>query len=126
MSNYRECLPDLYEVLQPFANEGEKLTEDTQLVADGDYVIIAYQDSTSHELRLASSQGQGQNWTFEVLAGDEDPFTGAYGFYTDVVVDGGDAYISSYVVNEHAEPDLLGNRAVKFFVEIFRRNLRPE
>ncbi len=34
MSNYREYLPDLYEVLQPFANEGEQLTEDTQLVAD--------------------------------------------------------------------------------------------
>jgi acyl carrier protein len=34
MSNYREYLPDLYEVLQPFSNEGEQLTEDTQLVAD--------------------------------------------------------------------------------------------
>ncbi|MCD6498517.1 MAG: hypothetical protein J7M25_09500 [Deltaproteobacteria bacterium] len=99
---------------------------DTQLIADGDYVIIAYQDSTNQELRLASSQGQGQNWTFEVLAGDEDPFVGAYGFYTDVAVDGGDAYISSYVINEHAEPDLLGNRAVKFFVEIFKRSLWPE
>jgi acyl carrier protein len=34
MSNYREYLPDVYEVLQPFANEGEQLTEGTQLVAD--------------------------------------------------------------------------------------------
>lgn len=34
MSSYQEYLPDLYEVLQPFANEGEQLTEDTQLVAD--------------------------------------------------------------------------------------------
>lgn len=34
MSTYRECLPGLYEVLQPFANEGEQLTENTELVAD--------------------------------------------------------------------------------------------
>lgn len=34
MSSYQEYLPDLYKVLQPFANEGEQLHEDTELVAD--------------------------------------------------------------------------------------------
>jgi len=34
MSSYQQFLPDLYQVLQPFANEGEVLSEDTELVAD--------------------------------------------------------------------------------------------
>ena len=34
MANYQDYLPDLYKVLQPFANEGEELAENTQLVDD--------------------------------------------------------------------------------------------
>jgi len=34
MASYQQFLPDLYKVLQPFANEGEVLGEDTELVAD--------------------------------------------------------------------------------------------
>ena len=34
MASYQQYLPDLYNVLQPFANEGEVLGEETELVAD--------------------------------------------------------------------------------------------
>jgi acyl carrier protein len=34
MASYQDSLPDLYAVLKPFANEGEVLTENTELVAD--------------------------------------------------------------------------------------------
>ena len=34
MASYQDFLPDLYTVLKPFANEGEVLTENTELVAD--------------------------------------------------------------------------------------------
>ena len=34
MASYQQFLPDLYNVLQPFANEGEVLREETELVAD--------------------------------------------------------------------------------------------
>lgn len=34
MASYQECLPGLFETLQPFANEGETLSESTELVAD--------------------------------------------------------------------------------------------
>ncbi len=34
MASYQDYLPDLYKVLQPFANEGEELAENTQLVDD--------------------------------------------------------------------------------------------
>jgi hypothetical protein len=96
------------------------------LISGGGYVMILYQDGTAHELRVAERLQTDAEWTFQTIAGGEDPFAGAYGFYIDMSIDGATAYISSYVINEHAEPDLLGNDPVKYFVEIFERTLGPQ
>lgn len=34
MARYQEALPELFEVLKPYAKEGQTLTEDTQLLTD--------------------------------------------------------------------------------------------
>ncbi len=34
MPRYQEALPELFEVLKPYAKEGQVLTEDTQLLGD--------------------------------------------------------------------------------------------
>lgn len=34
MPHYQEALPELFEVLKPYAKEGQVLTEDTQLISD--------------------------------------------------------------------------------------------
>ena len=53
MPSYQDILPQVYEILQPFAPEGKELTEDMELVAD---------------LGLASMQ------VMELLLGIEDRF----------------------------------------------------
>lgn len=95
-------------------------------ITGGGFAMILYQDGTDHELRMATRMEEGGEWVFEVLGGDETPFAGAYGFYIDMAISGGTAYVSSYVINEHAEPDLLGNDPVKYFVEIFEKTLGPQ
>ncbi len=101
---------------------------DSKLYVSGDTVFVAYQDGTSHELRIATTRldQDPTDWRYEVLAGDEPAFQGAYGFYINFVVHSGTAYLSSYVINEHAQPDQLGGRAVRYFVEIFERPIQPE
>ena len=99
---------------------------DAQILVRDSTAYIFYQDSTDHALRLATGQVGDGDWTFEVLAGEEDPFTGAYGFYIGLAPQGGTLYVSSYVINEHAKPDILGNDAVRYFVEIFEKQIAPE
>jgi len=99
---------------------------DAKLIMGGNgSTMIFYQDSTNHELRLAKRVDYDSDWTFEVIAGGKDPFNGAYGFSISLSVDGTRAFVSSYVINEHAEPDLLGNDPEKYFVEIFEVDLGP-
>jgi MYXO-CTERM domain-containing protein len=67
------------------------------LTSDGPY--IAYQDATSHELLLAHKDGGG-NWVYETVVGNEDPFTGGYGFYISGEPVGGDLVMSTWVIDQ--------------------------
>jgi hypothetical protein len=75
-------------------------------------VVIAYQDSTVVELRMAVSDPTGK-WTKQYIAGHAQPFTGAYGFYADLQMQGGGkGFVSSYAINQQMD-------IPQFYVEVF-------
>ncbi len=76
-----------------------------------DKVVIAYQDSTTGELRLALRDAT-MKWTTQRIAGHDDPFKGSYGFWAAAQVAGKGTYVGSYAINQHAKP-------ADYFVEIF-------
>jgi hypothetical protein len=80
--------------------------------------VVAYQDSTALELRVAQRRGDG-TWQLAVVAGDEDPFAGAYGFYARMIPDGGNVVISTYVIDQKADP-------AQYYVELFWRQVSVE
>ena len=62
---------------------GELVGADPSLVVDANGVVrVAYQNATRGELRYARRMGPG-SWTIATLKGDEMPYRGSYGFYTD-------------------------------------------
>ncbi len=75
-------------------------------------VVIAYQDATVSELRIAVRDTTGM-WTKQYVAGHAAPFTGAYGFYADLQMQpGGQGFVSSYAINQQMD-------IPQFYVEIF-------
>jgi hypothetical protein len=80
-------------------------------VAQGQ-VVIAYQDSTAVELRLATRDLAG-HWTTQKVAGHDDtPFTGAYGFWASAQVGGRGVYLGSYGIDQQSTPEA-------YFFEVF-------
>jgi hypothetical protein len=74
-----------------------------------------YQDATTHELLV--SQKNGSVWRRAAIAGTEDPFTGAYGFFASAAVGGNNLVVSSWVINQSADEN---------WVEVFVRPLVVE
>lgn len=67
--------------------DGALIGADSALVVDdAGTVRVAYQNATLGDLEYARRQGPG-NWTVVTLAGDEQPYRGSFGFYTDQVLD---------------------------------------
>jgi hypothetical protein len=79
--------------------------------------VVAYQDSTVVELRIAARNSDG-TWTKQHVAGhDKMPFKGAYGFYANLrVTASGSAMLSSYAINQLPESPL-------FYVEVLPYDL---
>lgn len=82
---------------------------DTQILITPAGPLIVYQDATSHELMVASKVGG--NWMRDALAGDEDPFVGAYGFYAAAARGNVEAVLSTWVIDQSRGDN---------WVEIFR------
>lgn len=61
--------------------------------------MVVYQDSTTHELLVAKKDGQGA-WTYAAIAGHEEPFVGAFGFFASAVFTGQDVVISNWVIDQ--------------------------
>ena len=78
-------------------------------------VLIAYQDATAVELRLAELGGD-KKWKVSGVAGHAKPFAGSHGFYTNMLRVGSQAVISSYTINQQVEPAFYG-------VEVFSIDL---
>ena len=74
--------------------------------------LIAYQDATTLQLRLARRDAHTRVWTSSAIAGHGSPFAGSYGFYAQNRVAGNQAILSSYAIDEHHDP-------ARFYVELF-------
>lgn len=77
--------------------------------------VVTYQDATSHELLISRRDSAGV-WTREVVAGDEDPFVGAYGFFATSAATSSKLYVASWVLDPANEEQ---------WVEVFERPLSP-
>jgi MYXO-CTERM domain-containing protein len=78
--------------------------------------IVAYQDSTVLELRVAQKDLMTGKWSTARVAGHEMPFKGAYGFYACLRGATGKAVVSSYGINQQLDTPL-------YFVEVFSVDL---
>jgi hypothetical protein len=78
-------------------------------------VVIAYQDSTSEQLRFAT-RGQDGKWMTKDVAGHSNPFRGAYGFYANLRILNHQGIISSYAINQQLEDP-------SYYVEVFAVDL---
>jgi hypothetical protein len=70
----------------------------TSIQLAGTGPVIAYQDSTTHELDVSVRKQSGQ-WQRTSVAGGDTNFMGAYGFFTSSVVAGAGLVISNWVVD---------------------------
>jgi len=73
--------------------------DDSGVVLGPDGPIVAYQDATSHEL-LVARRGADGTWTHVVVAGDEDPFAGGYGFYVSAGMAPDGMVMSTWVIDQ--------------------------
>jgi hypothetical protein len=78
-------------------------------------LVIAYQDSTVEQLRMAQ-KGKDGKWMLATVAGHATPFNGSYGFYANLRVSNGKGVISSYAINQQLDNPL-------FYVEVFAVDL---
>jgi hypothetical protein len=85
-----------------------------QITASGP--VIAYQDSTSHELIVSVRKQSGQ-WQRTTIAGGDINWMGAYGFFAASVVSGTDLVISNWVVDQPNTDN---------WVEIMRQTITPQ
>lgn len=94
---------------------------DCAIETAGSKIWTLWQDSTTQELFIAEYDAAAAEpaWAVSVLRGGEDPYEGSFGFYIDTEIRGERLYISNYAVNLHAQPDILGNPALRYFVEIY-------
>ena len=90
--------------------------DDSTLILTADGVYIAYQDATTHELLIAYPNSAGE-FSRIVIAGAEDPFIGAYGFFANGKYDGNNLTMSTWVVDQ-------GNSDA--WVELFKRAVTVE
>jgi len=103
-------------------------------------IVIAYQDSSTHEILWAERDAAATNpWSVVSVVGGEEavwnsslqrfddlngnPWEGSYGFYLGLADDMTTAYMSSFAINEWAESDLFGNAPLNYWVQIFAVNL---
>src|SRR6185503_2839308 len=86
--------------------------DDSAIVVAGPALAVAYQDATVHELVLAVRDDTTGLWGREIVAGDEDPFAGGYGFYAAAEFHSTDVVMSTWVID---------NFNFDVWVEIFRQ-----
>lgn len=65
----------------------------------GGQPMVTYQDATSHELLLATRKSDG-TWQRESIAGNTDPWPGAYGFFAASVIADGNLVMSTWVIHQ--------------------------
>ena len=99
----REMVDDGYRLVGTTADglpkpEFHFVGSDTQIVATPAGPMIIYQDATTHELVVGTKTGAA--WGHDTIAGDEDPFTGAYGFYASASATATEIVVSTWVIDQ--------------------------
>ena len=85
---------------------------DTQIVWTASTPYVIYQDSTTHELLVATKTGTaGSTWQPEPVAGAEQVFNGAYGFSASAALGASEVVMSTWVLHQALNDN---------WVEIFR------
>ncbi len=79
--------------------------------------VVAYQDSTSHELLLSTRTNSGEWQRTKVAGGAMPTFTGAYGFFAASVLSSSDVVISNWVIDQPNYDQ---------WVEIHRQTVTPQ
>jgi MYXO-CTERM domain-containing protein len=79
--------------------EWHYLGDDSAIVLTSAGPYAAYQDATTHEL-LVANKGADGSWRHKVLAGDETPFEGGYGFYASAILDLDSLMLSTWVIDQ--------------------------
>jgi MYXO-CTERM domain-containing protein len=78
--------------------------EDVSLRANADGSITAlYHDATTHALRQATRDMSGM-WTVTEVAGYAQPYTGAHGFYTQILPVTGTSLAVEFVIDQQQDP----------------------
>lgn len=67
--------------------------------------VISYMDATMHQIVSAHRRSDGV-WSVDVVEGDgrDGSYSGAYGFYVDHIISGGQSHIASLLINQQANP----------------------
>ena len=99
----REMVDDGYRLVGTTADglpkpEFHFVGSDTQIANTPAGPMIIYQDATSHELVVATKTGNA--WGHDTIAGDEDPFVGAYGFYASAATSATEVVVSTWVIDQ--------------------------
>ena len=105
MANTQELVDDGYRIVGTTPDglpkpEYHFVGSDTQLILTGAGPLVIYQDATSHELLAADKSGAMGAWRPATLAGAEDPFAGAYGFFASAALGNNNVVISTWVVDQ--------------------------
>ena len=114
MSGAREMVDDGYRIVGTTEDglpkpEFHFVGSDTQIIWTAATPYIVYQDSTTHELLVASKNGD--MWRPEAVAGAEMTFQGAYGFSASAALGNNEVVMSTWALHQALNQN---------WVEIFR------
>jgi hypothetical protein len=90
--------------------------DDATMVITPSGPTVAYQDATTHELLLAQ-RNPVTGWNHVTIAGAEDPFVGAFGFFASASTTPSELVISTWVLDLPNEDQ---------WVEVFRREFQVQ
>jgi MYXO-CTERM domain-containing protein len=77
---------------------------DSQLVENAGQVVVYHQDATQHDIIAFTLGASGWDAAFIQVAGDEDPYAGAMGFYLVHDEDAAGEFVAGYRLNNRADP----------------------
>ncbi|MBK9035669.1 MAG: hypothetical protein IPL61_31205 [Myxococcales bacterium] len=105
MTNTQELVDDGYRIVGTTPDglpkpEYHFVGADTQIVLTGNGPMVVYQDATSHELLVADKSGAMGGWRPAALAGNEQTWVGAYGFYASAALGSNSVTISTWVIDQ--------------------------
>lgn len=91
-----------------------RVGDDSSLIETGDGVVLQYQDATQHDLLEVGRNAVGWDFPPSTVAGREDPYDGAFGFWLQQGEDADGRFVVTHRIHNRAEPPVRD-------VVVFRR-----